>query len=62
MIKCPRCGLYMEQEVEFNCGIPFMAFKCSCGYNSSDNFCNSTNTIKEEEVKILGFDLSGKTV
>lgn len=35
MRSCPKCGLYMDYDIEYFCGEPCIVWKCVCGYDSS---------------------------
>ena len=35
MRKCPKCGKYMDEHIEYYFGNPKRIIRCSCGYSET---------------------------
>lgn len=52
---CPNCGRLLSRDVSYIVGRPYIVYKCSCGYNSSE-VKNNISDRTEVKLSILATD------
>lgn len=42
--QCPKCGRYLDFNIDYFCGSPNVHYTCTCGYDTNEEYTTATTS------------------
>lgn len=52
LVRCPRCGCYMQQFLEYRFGCAYMRYVCACGFSPTESTTAVNKTISTDNSRL----------